>query len=60
MVGHSQTIEIGSYEVRIRRNCSVGYNLGVTYTRVFLGVPRRRLVDLPRFWSFEDAGFPLE
>ncbi len=49
-----------SYVVRVRRNHTIGSNLTWRHTCIFLGVPCRRLADLPRFWSFEDAEFPLE
>jgi hypothetical protein len=55
-----EPLNFGSYVVRVRGNCTVGQNFGVTSHLYLSGVPRRRLADLPRFLSFEDVEFPLE
>ncbi len=52
-------MKTGSHVVHVRRNRTVGQN-GRDVTLVTLRGFASEVVDLPRFWSFEDVELPLE
>jgi len=52
VVGHSRTVKIGSYVVRVRRNRTKGRYVRDVTLVTHRGFPRRR--------KFEDVEFPLE
>ncbi len=54
-----EPLKFDSYVVCVRRNCTIRQNFGMTTHSCLLGIPRRRLADLPRFLNFEEAEFPL-